>query len=255
MDENKKVYESENIYSDYFGKQSLFPTERNFIHSVRDSISTFEMLDVGIGGGRTTYNFAPRVARYIGIDYSGAMIRYCNHRFQSMQNATFLEMDARNLSAFSNQQFDLVFFSFNGIDCVDYEGRKQILLEFNRVLKPNGILLFSFHNVRNLHRLYSFQMPRSPFKIPWELNRMKMLRKINGPAKKYENKEIFSMYDGADHFHTEIFYLLPERQLQDLHSTGFEMVQWWDMKSGKIISTDQLVHTTIPWIFVQARKI
>lgn len=255
MDQNRKVYEREKIYSDYFGRKWLFPPETAFMQSVGKKLADFKMLDVGIGGGRTTINFAPKVASYTGIDYSGGMITYCQKKFDHFKNATFIEMDARNLSAFPDNEFDLLLFSFNGIDCVDYEGRIQILLEFNRVLKANGMLIFSFHNVRNLHRLYGFQLPHSPFKIFWELNRMKKLRQINGSLKKYDGKEIFSLYDGADHFQIMIFYLLPEKQREDLEKSGFKVVQWTDLKSGKIIAPDKLIHTTIPWIFVEAHKV
>jgi hypothetical protein len=41
-----------------------------------------------------------------------------------------------------------VMFSFNGIDSVDYEGRRAILREFARVLRPGGLALFSTHNLR-----------------------------------------------------------------------------------------------------------
>ena len=255
MDKNKEVYEDQKISSRYFGWNWLFPPEKKFLQTLDKSTAPLHMLDVGIGGGRTTYSFAPKVARYTGIDYSGAMIRYCKRKYQSLNNVELFEMDARDLSAFPDEHFDIVLFSFNGIDCVDYEGRTLILSEFRRVLKPGGTLLFSFHNVRHLYNLYSFQMPNSPFTIPWELKRIKMLHKLNGPPSQYVGKEIFSMYDGADNFHTLIFYLLPEKQLKDLHQAGFELMQWWDLKSGKTIESHQLIDTVIPWIFVQAHKL
>jgi SAM-dependent methyltransferase len=37
-------------------------------------------------------------------------------------------------------------FSWNGIDCVDYEGRMRILQEMRRVTRPGGLILFSSHN-------------------------------------------------------------------------------------------------------------
>lgn len=51
-------------------------------------------------------------------------------------------MDARDLSTFSDQSFDLVWFSFNGIDYVNHIDRLTILQEIYRVTKPGAILYF-----------------------------------------------------------------------------------------------------------------
>src|SRR4030095_15470587 len=255
MDKNKEAYENESIYPAYFGKPWLLNAEKKFIRLFSKKISSFEMLDVGIGGGRTTFFFAPKVRNYVGIDYSTKMVGYCQEKFVTFRHVEFAEMDARDLSTFSTERFDLILFSFNGIDCVDYNGRKRILLEFNRVLKTGGLLLFSFHNVRHVYRLYSFQMPRNPFKIPREVTRTRKLREINGGTAPYAGRELFTIYDGADHFQTLILYLLPERQREDLLNAGFEPEQWQDLQSGKTLSRHQLVHTTNPWIFVRARKL
>jgi len=59
-----------------------------------------------------------------------------------------MEMDARDLSMFSDGSLALVVFSFNGIDSVNYDGRCSILSEFSRVLRLGGLALFSTHNLR-----------------------------------------------------------------------------------------------------------
>ena len=47
------------------------------------------------------------------------------------------------------QQFDCVMFSFNGIDYVDYSTRQTILSEISHVLRPEGYLIYSTHNLHN----------------------------------------------------------------------------------------------------------
>ncbi|MBA3648940.1 MAG: class I SAM-dependent methyltransferase [Chitinophagales bacterium] len=255
MDENRKVYENKKNAGSYFKQPWLFSVEKNFLKNHGKLLTGFNMLDVGIGGGRTTPFFANRVREYIGIDYSSLMINYCSNKFKKLENAVFKNMDARNLNPFVDNYFDLVLFSFNGIDCVDYEGRIEILNEFYRVLKPKGLLLFSFHNARHLHKLYSLQCPRNPFRIFKELKRIKKIKKINGAYSLFENEEYFSIYDGADHFKTKILYLTVERQDGDLKSIGFRSTGFKDMQTGKVILREQWKQVTMPWIFVEAEKI
>jgi len=45
-----------------------------------------------------------------------------------------------------NKSFDLVVFSFNGLDAISHDDRGSALGEFWRVLRPGGLLLFSTLN-------------------------------------------------------------------------------------------------------------
>jgi SAM-dependent methyltransferase len=56
------------------------------------------------------------------------------------------QADARDLASFDDGSFDLVTFSYNGIDAVDHEDRQLILKSFHRVLRPGGYLMFSTLN-------------------------------------------------------------------------------------------------------------
>jgi ubiquinone/menaquinone biosynthesis C-methylase UbiE len=93
------------------------------------------VLDLGVGGGRTTHSLAPHASLYIGIDYSRAMIEICQDRFPHHQ---FEPGDARDLSRFPAGWFDFVLFSYNGIDFVDHADRLQVLKEIARVSHLGG---------------------------------------------------------------------------------------------------------------------
>ena len=238
----------------YSNNFKLFGAEKIFLEENEKRLSQSKMLEVGVGGGRTTLFFAPRVASYTGIDYSALLVQYCNKTFSEISNARFFEMDARNLSAFSDESFDFILFSFNGIDYAEYEDRDKILKEFFRIMKAGSTLMFSFHNARNLYRLYSFQLPRNPFKIPWEIRRRKQLRSLNGTPESYEGKNFFSLYDGGDNFRTKSCYILPEQQLEDLKRTGFHNFVWRDLRSGKLLDEKEFTAVTDPWISIEAQK-
>lgn len=100
------------------------------------------VLDIGVGGGRTT-DLLANGRDYVGIDYTARMLDRARAKHPSLR---FEHMDARDLSAFSPESFNLIVFSFNGIDSVNPEGRLQILSEVFRVLAPGGQFVFStFH--------------------------------------------------------------------------------------------------------------
>lgn len=106
------------------------------------------VLDLGVGGGRTTAHLAGIASKYVGIDFSEEMIRACQVKFPKLK---FLVRDAADLSLFANESFDSIVFSFNGLDDVfPSTKREQCLRECYRVLKYGGTFIFSRHNPRSL---------------------------------------------------------------------------------------------------------
>lgn len=104
------------------------------------------IIDVGVGGGRTTPYLSSLAGTYIGVDYAHEMVTLCRSRFPHLE---FLEADAQNLAPLDDQSFDALVMSFNGLDCVaSDQSRLRCLAEFNRLLKDSGILIFSSHNPR-----------------------------------------------------------------------------------------------------------
>jgi ubiquinone/menaquinone biosynthesis C-methylase UbiE len=104
------------------------------------------VLDLGVGGGRTASYLSGVASRYVGIDYSDAMVRNCRRKFP---NLDFVLADASDLSAFEDDSFDAIVFAFNGLDyIVSAEKRLRCLRECHRLLRDDGVLIFSSHNPR-----------------------------------------------------------------------------------------------------------
>jgi len=141
---NLQIYETPDVAAHYAGLNYLTPCERMLFETYIPQGSA--ILDLGVGGGRTTTYLANRAARYVGVDYSATMVKACQAKFPSVE---FVVADAANLAAFPDAAFDAVVFSFNGIDYVlPEQARRSCLGHIHRVLKPKGVLIFSSHNPR-----------------------------------------------------------------------------------------------------------
>jgi len=106
------------------------------------------ILDLGVGGGRTTPYLSSLGGRYVGADYSAEMIAACRKKFPSLE---FKTIDAADLSLFATSTFEAVVMAFNTIDnVIPDESRYSAWREVHRVLKPNGVLIFSSHNIRSI---------------------------------------------------------------------------------------------------------
>lgn len=119
------------------------PGELATLLFVADLMRGGAALDLGVGSGRTYSLLRMLTSNYVGIDYTETLVRACRHRHPE---ADVRWGDARDLTDFDEASFDFVFFSCNGIDAVDHEGRLQVLAHVSRVLRPGGVFAYSTLN-------------------------------------------------------------------------------------------------------------
>jgi len=141
---NFLTYDAPDVAAHYAALHYLTPCERVLFETYIQPGAA--ILDLGVGGGRTTPYLANRASRYVGVDYAAAMVRACQTKFPGLD---FVVADAANLSAFPDASFDVVVFAFNGIDYVlPEQSRRKCFEHIHRVLKVRGVVIFSSHNAR-----------------------------------------------------------------------------------------------------------
>ena len=141
---NLRVYDSREVAEHYAGLNYLSACERAIFNAhLRPGM---DILDLGVGGGRTTAYLSSISRRYVGVDYAPEMVAACRAKFRKID---FRIADATDLSLFADGSFDAVVFAFNGIDYIlPDRNRRKCLEECRRVLRSGGILVFSTHNPR-----------------------------------------------------------------------------------------------------------
>lgn len=138
----------------------LLPHERAALTEVQDEVRGGTLLDIGVGGGRTVQALRELSSDYLGIDYSQEMVAASQARYPEVR---FEHADARRMTGIADASIDLAVFSCNGISMVGHDDRLAIMREVHRVLKPQGIFLFTTYNRNSPEARAGFCFPDFDF--------------------------------------------------------------------------------------------
>ena len=155
-DPNPRIYNAPEVVAHYGALEYITPAERLlFERYLRPGDC---ILDLGVGGGRTTPYLSSIASRYVGADYAAEMVAICQRKFPAI---TFVLASATKLTMFENESYDSVVMAFNGFDyVVGQTSRRAAYAEVRRVLKPGGRFIFSGHNPRALWQRPSWNRQR-----------------------------------------------------------------------------------------------
>lgn len=217
---NRDTYRNPQVVRWYADYESLYAPEEAILTQYGPALEGGRILDIGVGGGRTTPYLSRLAGEYIGIDYSPEMVAKCRLKYPAL---LFLECDARHLTPFSDASFDAVFFSLNGIDYVNHPNRLMILREVHRVLKAGGLFIFSSHNRDTKLRPLWIEPTRHPIK--WlarvlRFYRGKLRHRIN--RRRETHRDDYCIINDATHEHQLMtYYISPLRQIEQLRQQGY----------------------------------
>lgn len=246
MDKNLSIYNDTEVVDFYTSRSELYDSEAYLVE--RYFPKNARLLDLGVGGGRTTPALAARASKYIGLDYSAAMVDACRARFPEQ---TFVKGDASHMPEFPDSCFDAVMFSFNGIDTFGTdEQRARCLREIERVLAPGGSFIFSSHNAGAIFYLPTLQ-GAAVHQLAWRL--VRSAYKTVQIATRNLSTGIFTKGQGyivdPTHGGLEMYLSTPRTMVPQLENAGFEVSE---IIGGRFpLAAPDIMQ---PWFYYAARK-
>ena len=238
-------------------RTDLLPAEASILRKLGPTLSDAEVLDIGVGGGRTTAHLLRLGVRYTGIDYSPQMVARCQARYPAL---TFELCDARDLSRFAAGRFDLVVFSFNGIDYVSHAERLAVLDEIRRVLSNGGIFVFSSHN----RDFGGMKRPWALSHLPFGINPLGNPLKFFGRIACYpigignyllnrkherQNDEYAILNDAANNYQMLTYCISVEKQLAQLRRAAFGAVEVVGVDGRWLMASEYRRCTDDPYLY------
>ena len=249
---NEHGYFSSRVLKSYTSHM-LMRTEAIALLKYQPAFADRDVLDIGIGSGRTTIYLAPLAKRYVGIDYSPTFV---DHTQKTMPQVRTQLGDMRDLNGFGAEEFDFVMASYNVIDCVSHEDRLKTLSEVYRVLKPGGIFLFSSHNraYESTGKGPKLELSIDPFRQAKRAARW--LIRLRNHAK-WKKQHVFTdtyaiVTDEAFDFSALHYYITQKYQRRQLEESNFTTLEVFDIV-GNLLAP-QAVDTQSPWLMYVAQK-
>ena len=238
VDANSDTYRNPRVVKSYADFEQLFPAETEIFERYSRQFSG-AVLDIAMGAARTTRMLAPRAERYVGFDFSAGMV--------SLAKAYFPEADLRQLDmretphAFRGQRFDAILISFNGIDYISWEDRNTLLAALREMLRPDGVLAFSTHDLEAVNENRGFRI-RDDLRPDWRELRSKpltgakklvklplwMARALPNYLKHRSLEKIFDGFayvnDSGENYGLLTCYVSTARQIGVLEAAGYRNV-------------------------------
>lgn len=161
-----------------------------------------EMLDFGCGVGRLARFWLKHFSKYNGTDISQAMVEKAREINSGLMAEFFVNSD--DLKIFSNKKFDFIYSGIVLQHLPDREFIKKYILEFRRVLKDGGTLVFQL-----------------PSEIPWRF-RFQPVRRLYNVLKGFGFSEKF-LYQKIGLYPIKMSYINEEDMRNFLLKAGFKV--------------------------------
>ncbi|SRR6266496_3961375 len=246
---NRRTYAAEKVVRWYRDLDFIHKVEGVIFQRLHPFIKNKKLLDIGIGGGRTTKHLLEISKDYTGVDYTPRFVEIVKRKHPE---ATVFCADARDLPVF-DEVFDFVLFSLNGLDYIDHDDRLKALREIYRVLRPDGFYVFSTHN-----RDYKGFM-----KLPWQEDTSFSLGQLKSclyslahwprhlMMRKHEvfTNEYAIVNDSAHGFSLFTYYIGTSEQIKQLERAGFVQIEAYDMDGNRVQGD-----INYPWTYYLTRK-
>jgi SAM-dependent methyltransferase len=203
------------------------------------------VLEVGCGGGRLLGYLLALGGEVHGIDVSDRMVEYCR---RSYPQAHVRVGDAAALRASVEGRFSVVFPSFNLLDVFDDAGRRRVLTDIRGLLSPDGLLIFSSHNLAFIEdgqsvepggarlRALLSRLNRPPGALARDVGRLpariRNRRRLAGLQRHEADHAILN--DAAFDYSLLHYYIRRDDQARQLAELGYELIECLDLEGRRV---------------------
>jgi ubiquinone/menaquinone biosynthesis C-methylase UbiE len=252
---NFDLYNTPRAVGVYSRMTGLSRAETAILRGIEARLPSMDVLDLGVGAGRTTRAFASIARTYVGVDFASPMVDACRAKYPALD---FRVADARDLSIFPDESFDFVLFSFNGVDCLAFDHRSCVFNEVRRVLRPGGTFVFSSHNAGFLDPMTPGAVMRLALRPGTSLK--VVARKLSFLSKKIS---VDHVSDGShavvferQHGHeVPIVYTRPEWQTREIAARDFNLTATISNATGEVLtSPTDLLRLADAWLYYVCEK-
>ncbi len=232
---NGRVYLAPDIYRRYQSRRALTPAEMSALLRFHRAWVGKDVLDIGVGTGRTTAWLAPYCRRYEAIDYSPVMVRIMR---RSRPAIPVHLADMRDMSLFGDGRFDMIIAPDNVLDSAAHAGRLRTLSECVRLLRPGGLLVASSHNLQWHHA-------GKPPRYEWSGNPVTQLRLLRLLARRWRNylrlrprcgrRGDHAVYTDIGHDYALLHYYIDQHSQRDqLAAFGLQVLAVLDQSGAEL---------------------
>jgi SAM-dependent methyltransferase len=247
-----------------YANRRLLPVEVVILVRYRDVLSG-RTLEVGCGAGRILGYVAQLGGEAHGIDISPAMVEHCRTRYPAAHTRVG---DLADIGRSAEGPFDAVLALDNVLDVFDDAERRRVLTDLRALLAPDGLLIFSSHNLAYVdrgepancaqagqgraRRLLTELTSRPPSNVARAIARIpgrRRNRKRLGPLQR--RGEGYAIINDSAHDYALLhYYIGRDDQAQQLRETGYELLECFDA-DGRPVGPGE-PHPD-PWLHYVAR--
>lgn len=229
-DINARVYHHPGVERHY-RNAALMQAEAIALLRHQPAFAGKDILDIGVGTGRTSIYLAPLARRYQATDYSPVMVQYMHEHMPDIQ---VLQADMCRMPELADASFDFVLASNCVFDASGHEDRIETLREIRRVLRPGGLLMFSTHNRNWTNALRGPHLRHSRNPVTQVMLGLHWVRSMANRTR-LGHMQVFTdeyaiLNDGAHDFALMHYNIDPDRQRQQLAGQGFDTLEVLDDK-------------------------
>jgi SAM-dependent methyltransferase len=221
----------------------LRPVEVMLLVRYREALSG-RVLELGCGAGRLLGYFVALGAETHGIDISPAMVEYCRRTYPAADVRVGDLSDVA--AAWDRPPLNVVFPSYNVIDVLDDSERRRVLSELKDLLAPDGLLIFSTHNLDAVGRDSGTRQSRAelvrevlyspPSRLVGAVRKLPERRRNRrrlGPLEQHHGTYAI-LNDVAENYGVLHYYIRRDDQERQLRELGYELIECLDLEGERV---------------------